>query len=220
MGLGHTDDVGDDETLDFSIPVKVGGTVVDFYPRFTWSPRYPGGTMGALTFDASRSFAKDGIASYSWDFGNGNAATGSTATHTFAQPGDYPVSLTLTDAAGNSSVVEKTVRVRPTNHPPSLGDNLAFEMEQGGTLSFDLKAAKDWEGDSLTYSVGDSPPQGTLSQCLNGDADLSCQYAPPGDFTGEVVFSYRANDGTSDSLNAARVTIDVMAGPDGLKTKN
>jgi hypothetical protein len=38
----------------------------------------------------------------SWDFGDGASATGSPATHAYAAAGDYNVTVTATDGAGNS----------------------------------------------------------------------------------------------------------------------
>lgn len=44
--------------------------------------------------DGSRSTGPDGL-SYLWDFGDGTTATGSVATHEYAQAGSYTVSLTV-----------------------------------------------------------------------------------------------------------------------------
>ena len=66
----------------------------------------PGLSGSATSFDASASSAHFGaIAGYAWSFGDGTAATTSTATliHTYAAPGSYPVILTVTDTAGTST---------------------------------------------------------------------------------------------------------------------
>ena len=59
-----------------------------------------------IQFDASNSEDKDGsIASYQWDFGDGNKATTKMAMHRYQTPGDYIVSLSVTDnngAVGNN----------------------------------------------------------------------------------------------------------------------
>jgi hypothetical protein len=55
-------------------------------------------------FDGSTSSDVDGtIAEFAWDFGDGNTGTGVNPTHTYAAPGDYTVSLTVTDDDGNPS---------------------------------------------------------------------------------------------------------------------
>ncbi len=59
-----------------------------------------------IQFDASQSEDIDGsIVSYLWDFGDGNTATTKMAMHRYQSPGDYIVSLSVTDddgAVGNN----------------------------------------------------------------------------------------------------------------------
>lgn len=59
---------------------------------------------------------------YLWDFGDGSTSTLKTPTHTYAEPGTYLVTLTVTDAEGRT--VTKTMEVRiiapPPPPPPSL----------------------------------------------------------------------------------------------------
>ena len=59
-----------------------------------------------IQFDASQSEDADGtIVSYLWDFGDGNTATTKMAIHRYQNPGDYIVSLSVTDddgAVGNN----------------------------------------------------------------------------------------------------------------------
>ena len=57
-------------------------------------------------FDASASTATCGdIAAYRWDYGDGTVETTSTptASHVYATPGTYAVTLTVTDSAGTST---------------------------------------------------------------------------------------------------------------------
>jgi PKD repeat protein len=64
-------------------------------------------TGSVVTFDGSTSTDDKGIASYSWDFDVSNGitseASGVTATHTYASPGTYTVTLTVTDTAGKKA---------------------------------------------------------------------------------------------------------------------
>ncbi len=64
------------------------------------------------TFDGNASSDSDGnLVSYSWDFGDGNSASGSTSSHSFASAGDYTVSLTVTDNDGASDTSSQTITV-------------------------------------------------------------------------------------------------------------
>ncbi len=52
-------------------------------------------------FDGSASWDSDGLVTgYSWSFGDGSTGSGVTPSHTYASPGDYTVTLTVTDNTG------------------------------------------------------------------------------------------------------------------------
>ncbi len=82
---------------------------------FDYSPDKPA-TGASVSFDAVgsadamlKSGDPDGtISSYAWNFGDGTTGTGASATHTYAQEGKYPVTLTVTD---NDSLVSSLTRV-------------------------------------------------------------------------------------------------------------
>jgi uncharacterized repeat protein (TIGR01451 family) len=63
------------------------------------------GQVGTATvaFEDLSTDADGDIVSWSWDFGDGSTSTEQHPTHTFPGPGDYPVSLTVADAAGRTS---------------------------------------------------------------------------------------------------------------------
>jgi 6-phosphogluconolactonase (cycloisomerase 2 family)/PKD repeat protein len=55
-------------------------------------------------FEGGGSSDADGhVAGWRWDFGDGTTGTGSTALHTYANPGEYTVRLTVTDDEGCSA---------------------------------------------------------------------------------------------------------------------
>ncbi len=90
-----------------------------------------------VSFDAAGSSDPDGDAlSYSWDFGDGNTATGVTANNTYDAVGTYTVSVTvsdgsLSDVASVDITVEDVIvpvtgiSISPTNITMSLGDNIS-----------------------------------------------------------------------------------------------
>lgn len=72
----------------------------------------------ACSFDASGSSDSDGtIASYDWNFGDGNAGSGVTTSHTYGAYGDYSVTLTVTDDGGATGTDTQTVSLVDPNQP-------------------------------------------------------------------------------------------------------
>lgn len=110
----------------------------------------------------------------------------------------------LVDAATASTV---TIQVNGVNdYPIMLGDD-SFVQSEDSIAIFNLKGASDSDSANLTYRIIQSPTNGTLVDCLGNDGDLSCRFIPNQNFNGTVTFSYKANDGLSDSTNVANVTI-------------
>ncbi|MCI0689838.1 MAG: PKD domain-containing protein [Sporichthyaceae bacterium] len=66
----------------------------------------------SCTFNGSGSTDLDGtVASYSWDFGDGNSGTGVSPTHDYAAAGSYDVELTVTDNDGATDDQTTTIEV-------------------------------------------------------------------------------------------------------------
>lgn len=98
-----------------------------------------------VIFDGSGSSDNIGITSYSWDFdasnGIGEDANGVTATHTYTTAGDYTVTLTVDDAAGNGPVSD-AVTVTVSETPVEV---VAFEDSfEGGLDKWEQDSQKDW----------------------------------------------------------------------------
>jgi serine protease len=87
---------------------------VDAPPYASFSVSCPGG-RSRCNVDASASNDDAGIVNYTWNFGDGIVlAAGAAVTHThrYAAPGTFVVTLTVTDAAGHTGTVARTVTVR------------------------------------------------------------------------------------------------------------
>lgn len=73
----------------------------------TWLPTDP--VNGELVTFTGSSDGSDPI-TYTWDFGDSSGGTGITATHTYADSGDYTVEISATNACG-SDLVSKNITI-------------------------------------------------------------------------------------------------------------
>ena len=79
----------------------------------------PGGIVGqAVSFFATASDLWSSVASYSWKFGDGASAEGPAPSHAYVAPGSYPVTVTVTDSAGNTTTRSATTTVTAAGAPP------------------------------------------------------------------------------------------------------
>lgn len=86
----------------------------------------------------------------SWDFGNGNTATGSNVEATYPFAGTYEVTLTVQNAGGSAS---SSQQITIDQDDPTLIDNPLYELITGG-------GSKTWVVDSVSdghFGVGPAP---------------------------------------------------------------
>ncbi len=101
-------------------------------------------TVAALnaTVNASASSDPDGrIVEYAWDWGDGDNASGVSAAHSYRAPGDYAVTLRVTDDAGATATATHVAQTsRPPNKPPVALFDVAVSnltVDVNGTASYD-----------------------------------------------------------------------------------
>jgi probable HAF family extracellular repeat protein len=105
-------------TASRSIPVTVAYLVV----TATASATTVTNGRESITFSATATGGSGGPYIFTWDFGDGRTATGSTATHVYASPGSYTPKVTVVDASGNSNeTVLAAITVQEASVSP-LGD--------------------------------------------------------------------------------------------------
>jgi len=108
-GAGHSIT----KSVTFDLPALEPG--IDFEPPeadFDVTPGITGTVPFTVVFDASKSTDNRGIASYSWDFGDGSSTgSGIIVEHTYNTVGTYNVILTVTDYFDNKGYATKSIQV-------------------------------------------------------------------------------------------------------------
>jgi hypothetical protein len=98
--------------------------------------------------DGSLSFDPDGVlVDFSWDFGDGAFGTGESVTHQYGTPGNYTVSLVVTDDEGLVDIDTAQVEVLSSQESIDLLWDMVGELDlPSGTinsLQAQLEAARD-----------------------------------------------------------------------------
>ena len=108
-------------------------------------------TGEVIRFDASDSHDPDGtIVSYSWDFGDGNVATGVFVEHSYGNDGAYDVTLTVTDDDGATETATSTKYVG--NRPPVASFIESAEtIYTGEVVAFNATSSYDPDGVIVSY---------------------------------------------------------------------
>jgi hypothetical protein len=107
------------------------------------------------------------------------------------------------DGTTDSNIATISITVQgPTNEPP-VANNQAITVNKNTQQAITLTAT-DSNNDPLTYTVLTQPAHGTLT----GTAP-NLNYNPDTDYVGTDSFTFKANDGTTDS-NTATVSITVQ----------
>lgn len=122
-------------------------------PAFTATP--PTATAGTpVAFNASASFDPDGvIVSYAWDFGDTANGTGVVASHAYAAPGTYAVTLTVVDNETYTRSVSHPEHVVPSPAPPVASFTATPAIPNpGAEVTFNGSGSTDPGGTIVAYA--------------------------------------------------------------------
>jgi hypothetical protein len=97
-----------------------------------------------VEFDSSDSVAPAGIATYFWEFGDGQTSNRPNPAHTYTKAGVYTVSLTITDTKGTSDKHIKSGFIRVSSDPfPPISEEYArfilVDLSDSSILAFGIQ---------------------------------------------------------------------------------
>jgi PKD repeat protein len=145
VGLTVTDQDGHTATVSHTVNVASTAPAASF----TSSPSHPLAHT-SVSFDGSGSTDTGGtLSSYTWDFGDGTNGSGITTTHTYGAPGNYSVTLTVSDGM-NSANTTHTVSVHGA--PAAAFSVAPAHPTAGSATSFNGAASSESGGTIASYS--------------------------------------------------------------------
>ena len=163
--------------------------------------------------DGSTSTDDVGIVSYKWNWGNGRTEThtGPTANNTWAAPGTYSITLTVTDGGGLTNSVTKQVTI-PTP---------ASNQSPTATITAPLNNSSFVQGATVTFAgTGQDPEDGALTggslvwtSSINGQIGTGTGFSTTTLSVGTHTITLKATDSQAAFGTATRtITITPPAG--------
>jgi len=166
--------VAEDSAASAPVTVLANDTDVDLDPLAITAANSPNGTVAIVSGGTALSFTPAL---------NFNGAT--------------TISYTISDGQGGSAGATAFVNVTPVNDPPTVAATSAT-VNEDGSVNIPLVGNDIDGGDTLTYQMVAPASKGAVS--ISGAV---ATYTPNANANGADSFTFKANDGTDDSLPAS-----------------
>ena len=200
--LTVTDNDGDSDSDSASVSIT-DPTSGNQNPTAEANGPYSGTSGIAVSLSSAGSDDIDGsIASFAWDFGDGNSSTEENPAHIYVSAGNYNVSLTVTDDDGASDQDLTTVAISNPgtgNLTPVANANGPYISTTGIVVIFSSAGSADSDGSIASYSwdFGD----GSSSSAANP----THTYSAAGSYN--ISLTVTDNDGASSPASTTIATI-------------
>ena len=145
-----TDSKGGETRVTVSVDVAVTTPPIADFSMVLKPDRRVARAADLLTFQDESSDADSEIVSWIWNFGDGDEATGGHASHTYANYGDYIVSLQVTDTQGEVGIQTRSISIASQLPVAMLSFSPEFPNE-GQPVLFDASESFDPDGTIVLY---------------------------------------------------------------------
>ncbi|MBV6511749.1 MAG: hypothetical protein FMNOHCHN_01233 [Ignavibacteriaceae bacterium] len=203
VSLKVFDNSGHEEAFDMDEAV----ITVNAPPVVIPGPDVIAAPLDVITFDAGRSFDRDGkIQTYEWSFSDTSAVfKGAIVKRSFTKPGTYKAALSVVDdGKANNSRQESSLRVVINSEPISKAGTDLVTCDN--TVRFDGSGSSDPDGNPLLYiwDFGDGSPADTGLIAYH-------TYRKPGTYP--VILT--VNDGLKlkNSIHSSAMTVEINQAP-------
>jgi chitodextrinase len=177
--------------------------------------------IGGLTiFDGSGSAHQDpeyaGGLTYSWDFLDGNTASGVSTTHAFVNVGIFNVTLTVTDDGGLTNRTSCQVDVRDNDVPPNANIVITASAPicEGDVITLDGSTSTDLDNQIDLYEWDITAPVNFSSIDLTG-AVASTSFGLAGNYDiGLRVTDTDGDNGGTDHTSTEFTSVTVLQADD------
>jgi PKD repeat protein len=172
---------------------------------FSWTTThtlYPG---TAITFKPTATAGAGAITAYSWNFADGSSSTATSPSHSFARSNSYNVTLTVTQADGLTTTVQKTVLI--AQPVPTTSKSTSSSSSKSSTTSSNTQ----WSPPSswLVQTIQTASSATKIGDLLHANGSKAILTAPQA--SGQLVITWRVTQ-NHRSVVIARSKGYVLAG--------
>jgi PKD repeat protein len=198
------------------VPSSGGGSTTtpstNYPPSANGKGPYKGFINTNITFNGSASYDRDGqIITWRWNFGDGNG-TGKITTHIYTAPGNYTVTLLVTDNKFATDVYTTYANITTGNHPPTIPILTGPISGHVNISSQYTVVSTDPDGDTLRYVIdwGDGVQDTSPAVASGQSIQPQHQWKSPGFYLVQVYAQEQNIYNLKSDIAKMTIAIDVQ----------
>ena len=173
----------------------------------------PAANCGAYTFTSTATDPDDDIAGTAWDFGDGGSGNGTPVQHTFAGPGSYTVTQTVTDTDAvdgtiDSPFTSQIVSVTNTGLPTANVGATPNPAQPNATVTFSAAGSTDpGAGGAISKYEWDLDGNGSYETDTGATPTATAAFATAGSHTVRLRVTDNCGQSGPNSVDSVSVFV-------------